>query len=354
MPKTALNKFLIILLVFLFSLLAITYKSPKFAVSATNHVVISEVQIEGTTATDEFIELYNPLNSAVDLSGWSLKKKTASGASELNVIASMTGTIAAKGFFLIAHPNYDGSITADQPYSATGSANSIAANNTIILRDASDEIVDKLGMGTAQDNETTAFPNIPDNEQSIERKASSTSTTPTLATGGSEATAGNGEDTDNNASDFVLQTIANPQNSASAAETSAIITSPTPNPTPSPTIQPSVSPSPTAVPSTTPNPSIDPTPSASPSISPSPSASASPITSVSPTPTASTSPTPTVSPSPSPIASASPTPSISPTPSPSSDIIFSGVLFTCRMRRETRNFGFFSIRIPRISCSRNS
>ena len=39
-------------------------------------VIINEVQIGGTTADDEFIELYNSSSSDVDLTNWYINKKS--------------------------------------------------------------------------------------------------------------------------------------------------------------------------------------------------------------------------------------------------------------------------------------
>jgi len=57
--------------------------------STASHVVISEVQVGGTLVDDEFVELYNPTNSAISLSGWRLRRKTSTG----------TGTHSRVGFW---------------------------------------------------------------------------------------------------------------------------------------------------------------------------------------------------------------------------------------------------------------
>ncbi len=113
--------------------------------SVANHIVISEISA-GTDASaeDEFVELYNPTDAAVDLVGWSLKKKTASGA-ETNLVskAAFSGIIAPKSFFLIAHQKYSGAKTADLIYSAN-SQNLAYASNTAVIYNANDQTVDEV------------------------------------------------------------------------------------------------------------------------------------------------------------------------------------------------------------------
>ncbi|MCK4404897.1 MAG: lamin tail domain-containing protein, partial [Hadesarchaea archaeon] len=49
--------------------------------AATNHVVISEVFYdESGTDTNEFVELYNPTLSSVDIGGWKLKHYNQTGS----------------------------------------------------------------------------------------------------------------------------------------------------------------------------------------------------------------------------------------------------------------------------------
>ena len=143
MKLRKLNQFLLVLLAFLLGLLVFTYKSPQFALSATTHVVISEIQIGGDLPTDEFVELYNPTNAPVNLANWRLAKRTAAGQleDEDNIInASMSGTIPANGYFLIAHVNFNGGVTADTTYAGP---QSLSTNNTILLYDNLNALVDK-------------------------------------------------------------------------------------------------------------------------------------------------------------------------------------------------------------------
>ncbi len=246
----------------------------SFASSArgiSSNVVISQIKISGATANDEFVELFNASETPVNLAGWRLSRKSASATSSAqNLVASLSGTIAAKSYFLIAHPSSTASAIADRVYSASSSG--IAADNTVLLySDSGATIVDKVGFGAAQDVETSAFSTNPSAGQSIRRMPCEL-------------------DSDNNSVDFHLLTVANPRNSQSPAESSCEV-APTPTMTPTPTVtaEPTVMPTATPTPSPTPTPVITPLPTIVPTESPT------------------STPVATVVPSPTPIATAHPT-----------------------------------------------
>jgi len=245
-----------------------SYTSKIFAVSQS--LLISEIQLSGTTSDDEFVELYNPTALPVDLTGWRLARKTSATSSGiLNLVSSMSGLLQPHHYFLIANPHFSNvSTPADMWYSATSSA--LAANNTVILfSDSGTSIVDKVGMGTANDKEQNTIPN-PGTGQSIERKANSLATNTTMQIGGTDEFNGNGFDTDDNESDFILRAIPQPQNQANPEEPT-VVPSPTLSITPTltntptgtqPTTTPAQPPLPTTpVPST---PTVTPIPTPSP------------------------------------------------------------------------------------------
>lgn len=315
----------------------------KQAFSVATHVVISEIQIAGTTANDEFVELYNPTETSVDITGWRLTRKTQAGTTENNLVASLSGTIAAQGYFLIAHPSYDGLTTPDRVYSATSSA--IAVNNSVILySDAGVTTVDMVGLGTAVFSETTGV-NNPVSDGSVERKAQSSSTNLSMDIGGIDELAGNGEDSDHNALDFIARSNAQPQNSSSPVE-----------PISSPTITPTQSPTPTESP--TPTPSEEPTPTLTPTdepTTPTPTESETPTitptTSLTPTPSAAETPTPTLL-----TPTETPTPTLSPTPTSIKNptITLKGLLFSCSLEYMPIKIFGFTFRMPKIQCATNT
>ncbi len=287
-------------------LIVFTLLKVKPTYSQTNHVVISEVQIGGTTATDEFVELYNPTGSAIDLTGYRLTRKT-SGGGEDNLVSSLSGTIPSHGYFLLTHANYDGAVTFNQQYSAS---NSVADDSTVLLySDASITLVDKVGFGTPTDSETSPASN-PADDGSIERKAKDTSDANSMVNGDDQLQ-GNEYDSGNNANDFVVRTASDPQNTSSQIEAPTSTQQPTPTPTEEPTPTPTEEPSPT--------PTIEPTPTEEPTPTPTEEPSPTPTEEPTPTPTEEPTPTPTEEPSPTPTIEPSPTPTEEPTPTPTQE-----------------------------------
>lgn len=107
-------------------------------------VVINEVAWAGHAgyASDEWIELYNPTDGAIDLSGWTLVSGDGSPSVHL------TGVISAYGYYLLERDDDDtvSTIPADQVYA--GVLNN--TGETLALRDGAGIIVDSAnGDGSA-------------------------------------------------------------------------------------------------------------------------------------------------------------------------------------------------------------
>ena len=195
--------------------------------AAANHVVISEFATRGpSSASDEFIELYNPTDNPIDISGWKLQySATTNGATwgDRAILPAST-FIAAHGFYLIVNTSYVPGTAADFSSGLWTSGSGMADNGHERIVNAATVEIDKVGWGTAVNPEGgSAAPNhgTTANSNSVERKALATSTADSLAAGGAHVLLGNGQDTNVNGSDFVFQSHGrNPQNSSSPPEPS--------------------------------------------------------------------------------------------------------------------------------------
>lgn len=161
-----------------------------------NHIVISEFLVDssGSEPAYEFVELYNPTNSLINITGWNIAYKSASGSSWSKLV-SIKGSIQAYGFFLIGG---DSVVPKPDINTTLGFATN---GGHIALRNATNYIIDKVGYGTAIDPEGNACPS-PGTDKSMERKP-----------GYLNSTAGNGWDSDDNLEDFILRNETEPQNS---------------------------------------------------------------------------------------------------------------------------------------------
>lgn len=111
-------------------------------------ILISEIQI--SPIEQRFVKLYNPNNYEVNLTGWYLQRKTATG-SDYSSFATKNDfenkTILASGYFLISRSLPNSDILIDDL--------TITENNSFALKNPSREISDELVL--------TNFPILPDN-----------------------------------------------------------------------------------------------------------------------------------------------------------------------------------------------
>lgn len=170
-------------------------------------------------ASNEFVEIYNPSSSAYSLDGVELYYHSSGGTASRRVTITGDASIAPHGFFLLASRDYTGVAPDFSERWATGFAD---GGGSLELR-AGGERVDLVGWGTATVAEGSPFtPAISTSAgtagASYERKAHASSTSASMAIGGADETAGNGYDSDDNATDIVIRTTRQPQNSSSPAE----------------------------------------------------------------------------------------------------------------------------------------
>ncbi|MBI5306265.1 lamin tail domain-containing protein [Candidatus Wolfebacteria bacterium] len=202
----------------------------------TNHLVISEIQVKGEEQDDEFIEIYNPTNSAISLTDYSIQYLSGTATSTENILKnnfSNSAQIAAKSFYLLANNNATTSLKnkADETYSAfslSGNSNGaiiFLASSSVHIANKNDPIiVDYFSYGTPGLILSAATSTAPVSNQSLERKANTSSTIDSMING-SNKFSGNGSDT-NSGDDFILRNSADPQNSQSFPEPRASPTTP--------------------------------------------------------------------------------------------------------------------------------
>ncbi|MFH0806724.1 MAG: lamin tail domain-containing protein [Candidatus Brennerbacteria bacterium] len=202
--------------------------SPPTSGFGASHVVISEVQVDGVDAGDEFIELYNPTDAAVDLSGWSLQyvsgaveTVTSSTVSKKNFLA--TSFIAAKGFYLIGRgfnaageDGYQGYVEPNMTH-RTFSLSGVSAGARIFLVPSATFIESETDPNILDVLDYTST-TIPDAGSSFERRAWSNNLCHSVIPNGSGEFLGNGCDAGVFADDFELRSISRPQNSGSFVE----------------------------------------------------------------------------------------------------------------------------------------
>src|SRR5687768_4863109 len=70
------------------------------------HVLISEIQTASNeSASEEFVELYNPLDTKVDVTDWRLEYRSAAGDSWTSK-ATLAGEIEPRSFYLVSSSGY--------------------------------------------------------------------------------------------------------------------------------------------------------------------------------------------------------------------------------------------------------
>ena len=182
---------------------------PAAAAPDGSGVVINEAFLSGGSSgaqfNRKFVELYNPTDDDVDLSGWSLQYRSATGSGNFTGVTPLSGTIPAGGYFLVAGGS-NGTTGADLPTpDVSGSINPSGTTGTILLANVATAqsfppgpvatggvVVDLLGYGTSN-----TFEGAPATAPSSNANAPSFNRT-------------NGIDTDDNAADFTLSSTITP------------------------------------------------------------------------------------------------------------------------------------------------
>lgn len=185
------------------------------ASSQTNHLVISQLfgsgGVSATLPSHDFIELYNPTGTAVNINGYSVQ--FAFGSATTYIKIPLSGFIIAKSYYLIqlGRDSYFAGLTMPQTdigynYNINSPDMKVGLYNftsSVSGSNPSATAVDFIGTGVATGYESAASPQGAYNV-SLMRKSSATSTVPSMASTGAEYRKGNGYDTNNNLTDLLL------------------------------------------------------------------------------------------------------------------------------------------------------
>lgn len=115
------------------------------------NILINRIQVN--PIEQRFVELYNPNNQSVDLTGWYVQRKTQNAGSWGSFISSTNfagKSISANGYFMISRQLENSDILSNI---------TLSDNNSLALKNPSRDIVDKVGWGLAGDFETAPAQN---------------------------------------------------------------------------------------------------------------------------------------------------------------------------------------------------
>jgi len=185
---------------------------------AATDIVISEFRARGSAGgNDDFIELYNPTNTIINLNGWTIHRSNDAGNPSLHYSFTTDVFLQPGQHYLLANTAYNDSITADTTY---GTGITDAGGIALIRPDNS--IADQVGLGiNSAYKEGTPLNSLGSGaanniDRGYERNLD---------------LSGVCLDSNNNSSDFFLRNPSDPQNSSSP-----ITTCSSPTQTPSPTL----------------------------------------------------------------------------------------------------------------------
>ncbi|HYI54850.1 MAG TPA: lamin tail domain-containing protein, partial [Microlunatus sp.] len=149
--------------------------APVVAAPDASDVLISEVYGGGGSTSSawnrDYVELYNPTDQAIDLSGTSVQYRSSGGTSNPSGVTTLSGSVPAKGYFLVGEAT--GSTGAAVPTPAvSGSIAMSGTAGTVFLADQTTAlttpptgsitndpaILDLVGYGGTNTFETAAAP----------------------------------------------------------------------------------------------------------------------------------------------------------------------------------------------------
>jgi len=165
------------------STLAVALAAPLSTAAATaasaapdgSGLVINEAYLSGGSAnapyTHKFVELYNPTDAAIELSGMSLQYRSATGTGAFSGVTPLSGTVAPGGYYLVQGGSNGSNGVALPTPDATGGLNPSGTTGTLVLASSSSAInpgagdlagaagvVDLVGYGSSNTFEGSVAP----------------------------------------------------------------------------------------------------------------------------------------------------------------------------------------------------
>jgi hypothetical protein len=111
-------------------------------------LLITEVQVAGEKTSECYIKIYNPKEESIDISGFSLRKKTSTGNDTSLRLFPRESVITGKGYFVWAsskESSFPEKVGAD-----VFSVQTLSLNNSIALFDSSKNLIDALSWGEGE------------------------------------------------------------------------------------------------------------------------------------------------------------------------------------------------------------
>ena len=95
-------RFINLLMALALAIGAVVTAAPQPVQAVSTSLVISQFQVAGGTAADEFIEIHNVSGSAIDVNGYKVVYRSASGTSDVTLLTFSASTIIpAGGYYLL-------------------------------------------------------------------------------------------------------------------------------------------------------------------------------------------------------------------------------------------------------------
>ncbi len=132
-------------------------------------LIITEVQIHGDLADNDYIKVYNQENHDLNVSGYKIRKKTSTGTESSVRVFPKDTIIPAKDYLIWANSRDDFHL---QMKADVWSTAYLAKNNSIAILDNKDNLLDSLSWGEIEKSfkENDNFSKNPERNQALKRK----------------------------------------------------------------------------------------------------------------------------------------------------------------------------------------